>query len=68
MITKKEITGYLNAISEQIFNTKFEKLAPFQIETLKLNLMIRRDAGELDRPTFDQLLETNILPKISKPK
>ena len=68
MITKEESTKYLNAISGQIFNTKFEKLAPAQIETLKMNLMARRDVGDLDQPTFDQLLKTIILPKISKPK
>lgn len=41
VLTKEERKGYINGISEEVFQKPFDKLEPGQIATLKCNLIVR---------------------------
>ena len=59
-LSKEEINGYLDAVTDQIFsNTKrtlyYGGLNNSQRTILKVNLLSRRDSGEIDDNTYKQL-------------
>jgi len=59
-LSKEEIKGYLDAVAKQVFsNTKrtlfFKGLNNSQLTILKVNLLSRRDSGEIDDNTYKQL-------------
>ena len=56
-LSEKEKNQYLNAISKEIFRTKFKKLTEQQVVTLRTNLIARKLDEEFGHSVYEQLDE-----------
>jgi len=56
-LTNEEKTQYINAVCKQIFKRPYKKIELCEKATLRLNLLIRKRAGEYDNQTFQQLVK-----------
>lgn len=57
-ISKKDVVGYLNAVSKEIFKKPLDKLSPKNKQTLKLGLITCRESDDLDTETFKLITRT----------
>jgi hypothetical protein len=64
MATRKELKTYLNQVSKDIFKVPFDILDWKKKQTLHLNLIVRKNAGDFDDEIHEKLEAILNEPKI----
>lgn len=57
ILSKQDRIGYLDAVSQEIFHTDYDKLDSNQQFTLRLSLGVRQRFNEFSEDVFKQLLK-----------